>query len=222
VREHDNEPVPGLPENLPNDERILWQGAPGWRAIARRVMHIRAVAIYLALIVFWGTTSAIANHQTATDVAIFALKLSALSVTALAALAFYARLIARSTLYTLTNRRVVMRFGVALPMTINIPLKTIKSADLKVYRDGSGDLPLALSSERRQSIVVLWPHVRPWRTTKPQPMLRSIPNASDVAQLLRTALTAVSTERSEIRIRIPRAAVVKTAPHVKSDEIAAA
>lgn len=225
MREHENEPIPGLPERLPSGESILWQGAPSWWGIAKRALHIRSVAIYLAIIVLWGTTSAIANHdQPPTNILIFALKLTALSFTALAALAFYAHLVTHSTLYTLTNRRVVLRFGVALPMTMNIPLKTIASADLKVYRDGTGDIPIAVLSERRQSMVVLWPHVRPWRTSKPEPMLRCVRNPTEVAQLLISSLNAASTAREEIQIRIPRLAIVKTKakPVASSDHTAAA
>ena len=32
---------------------------------------------------------------------------------------------ARTTVYTITNRRVVMRFGIALPMTLNLPFTLI-------------------------------------------------------------------------------------------------
>jgi hypothetical protein len=222
VREHDGEPVPGLPERLPIGESILWQGAPSWWHIASRALHIRAVALYLAVIVTWGITSAIANHQGTPDVMVFALKLTALSLTALAALALYARLVARSTLYTLTNRRIVMRFGVALPMTMNIPLKSILAADLKVYRDGSGDIPLTVASERRQSLVVLWPHVRPWRTTKPEPMLRSITNAANVGQMLSSALKVASMERAEITVRMPRTAIAKAKSNAPRDQTVAA
>ncbi len=190
--------------------------------IANRALHIRAVAIYLSMIVLWGTASAVANDQTVRDVIIFALKLTGLSLTALAALGLYAHLVTRSALYTITNRRIVMRFGVALPMTINIPLKIVRSADVKIYRDGSGDISVSVESERRQSMVVLWPHVRPWRITKPEPTLRSIPNAAAVAEILTSALKEASTERTEIQIRVPRAAIVKAKANAPSDQTVAA
>ncbi len=39
--------------------------------------------------------------------------------------------------------------------------------------------------------LVYWPHVRPGRVARPQPMLRAVPNAADVAALLaRTCLAA--------------------------------
>ena len=47
--------------------------------------------------------------------------------------------------YTITSKRVLFQFGVALPMTMNIPFGKIANAALKTYRDGSGDIPLHLS-----------------------------------------------------------------------------
>jgi hypothetical protein len=53
VREYTSEPVRGLPENLPEGEHILWQGGPKWTALAVRALHVRAVAIYFALLAVW-------------------------------------------------------------------------------------------------------------------------------------------------------------------------
>ena len=46
--EHEFEAAPGLPERLPAGERILWQGAPDWRALALHAFHVRKLAIYFA------------------------------------------------------------------------------------------------------------------------------------------------------------------------------
>jgi hypothetical protein len=190
VREHENEPIPGLPEMLPEGEHILWQGAPSWISLGNKALHLKGVVGYLALIVVWGAAAALARHETTPETAAVALNLCAIAFTSIAALAFYARLVARNTLYTITNRRIVMRFGVALPITMNIPLAMVESADLKIHSDGTGDIPFALTGKDRQSFVVLWPHVRPWRLTKPQPMLRCVPAAREVAKTLASALVA--------------------------------
>ena len=47
-REHEFEAQYGLPEALPEGEHILWQGAPDWKVLARRVFHTRKVAVYFA------------------------------------------------------------------------------------------------------------------------------------------------------------------------------
>ena len=36
VTEHDHEPVPGLPAELPDDEYIVWQGKPSAAQVSRR------------------------------------------------------------------------------------------------------------------------------------------------------------------------------------------
>ena len=42
--EHEFEAVTGLPEPLPAGERVLWQGSPDWRALAREAFHLPAIA----------------------------------------------------------------------------------------------------------------------------------------------------------------------------------
>ena len=34
-------------------ERILWQGVPDWRLLAIQVFHVRAIAIYFAVLLGW-------------------------------------------------------------------------------------------------------------------------------------------------------------------------
>ena len=61
MTEHDNEPIPGLPAMLPPGERILWQGAPDWRVLARTAFHTRLVAGYFALLALWALIGAAAQ-----------------------------------------------------------------------------------------------------------------------------------------------------------------
>ena len=53
MNEHEVEPIRGLPELLPQGERILWQGAPAWKPLALRALHVRAVLAYFALLFVW-------------------------------------------------------------------------------------------------------------------------------------------------------------------------
>lgn len=188
MREYDFEPVRGLPEQLPPGEELLWQGAPRWTVLARRAFHVRKVAIYFAVLVV--LRIAVDWSDGPTMVSLFQgvswiLVLAVVSVGALAALAWA---MARSTVYTITNRRVVMRFGVALPMIMNLPFKQVRSADLKLYEDGAGEIPLLLAETAHPSYLIFWPHVRPWHFGPPQPMLRAIPDAAKVAGILADAL----------------------------------
>ncbi len=111
------------------------------------------------------------------------------AVSAMTVLAGLAWLFRRAACYTITSKRILFQFGVALPMTMNIPLGKIANAALKTYRDGSGDIPLRLSDGGRVSYLLLWPHIRPWRLRAPEPMLSSIPDAAVVAAKLAEVLT---------------------------------
>lgn len=190
MREHDSEPVAGLPEELPEGERILWQGSPDWLSVAVRVFHLRVVGIYFLLLLTWFAASLVSQGASAHDAWIAVAGAAPFALAALALLTLFAYLVGRTSRYTITTKRVVMRFGVALPISMNIPFNQIVSADLKEYADRTGDIALNLVGEQRQSFVLLWPHVRPWRTVKPEPMLRCAPNAREVAALLSHAVSA--------------------------------
>jgi len=184
VNEHDFEPLPGLPEDLPDGEAIVWQGSPDWRVLARRVFHLRMLAVYFLLLLALKAGSELAAGEGLMDAALSVATLSVLAVCAAGLFTLYAWLIGRSTLYTITNRRLVMRFGVALPMTVNLPFARVRAAAVKCFPDGYGDIPITLDDSHRASYVVMWPHVRPWRVRRPEPMLRSIPEAASVAEIL--------------------------------------
>jgi hypothetical protein len=111
----------------------------------------------------------------------------ALGATALVILYVLARAFAHSTVYTLTNRRIVLRFGVAIPMMINLPLEKIESAALAEYGE-VGDIALTLAPGERVSYLALWPHVRPWHFGVVKPMLRGLPDARLAAALLADAV----------------------------------
>jgi hypothetical protein len=187
--EYDYEPTPGLPENLPDGEHVLWQGSPDWRSLAIRAFHARKVAIYCLVLMAWhfygrlydGYSVAMALNALIVPV------LLTIAVTML--LAGLGWLSARSTIYTITNRRVVMRAGIAIPMSINIPFKSLAEGNLKLHRDGTGDVILKIAGNDRIAYAHLWPHVRRWRFKRPEPMLRCIPEPTQAAEILGRAVT---------------------------------
>jgi hypothetical protein len=188
VNEHEIEPIRGLPELLPRGEHILWQGAPHWMSLAMRALHVRLVLGYFALLFLWSVYAAVAEGSSLAAATLTALRLAPVALAAAGILSLYAWLVRRTTIYTITNRRVVMRFGIALPMTLNVPYAIVGSAALKAYGDGTGDIPLELKDTDRVAYFALWPHARPWWLAKPQPMLRAVPNARAVADILGDAL----------------------------------
>ena len=64
-------------------------------------------------------------------------------------------LIAATTHYTITDKRVIMQIGVALPIALTLPLKRIGSADVKLNADGTGDIPLALGRQKLAYLLAL-------------------------------------------------------------------
>lgn len=181
-------PVEQLPEPLPAGERVLWQGRPTWWGLAARAFHVRKVAIYCALLLVWHGGSLLAEGMTVAAMANALLLPTGLTLGLLAILSGLAWLYARTTGYVVTDRRVVMHYGVAVPMTVNLPLRTIASLGLKTDRQGTGDLPMALLGGDRIAWLALWPHVRPWRLRRPEPMLRGLAEAERVARLLADAI----------------------------------
>ncbi len=179
--EYDLEPVRGLPGVLPEGEYILWQGAPSWKRLARDAFKTRWIAGYFAVLLLWAAVDGNASGFAMT------LLVGAAGVALLHILAWLA---ARATVYTITNRRVVFRFGIALPKCVNLPMSAIAGAGLKQNADGTGDIPLALSGAHRLGYVQFWPHARPWKVAEPEPMLRALPNVASVAALLSDALLA--------------------------------
>ena len=186
--EHEFEPELGLPEPLPRGERLLWQGAPDWRVLAREALHTRALAIYFAILLAWRGATVLGNDGTLLDAALAVLWLLPLAVIAIAVLTLLAWLIGRTSVYTITDKRVVMRVGVVLSVTFNLPYAKIESAGLRSNADGSGNLTLALAADDHIAYAHLWPNARPWHVRRTQPMLRALPDARGVAALLSAAL----------------------------------
>jgi hypothetical protein len=177
-----------LPASLPVGERVIWQGKPSFAGLALRTFHIREVAIYFGIVLVWRLGSDGARGVPALEMVSSALLLSVAAFSAIAVLAGLAWLFRRASCYTITSKRVLFQFGVALPVTMNIPLGKIANAAVKTYRDGSGNIPLQLADGKRVSYLLLWPHIRPWRLRAPEPMLNGIPDAAKVAVQLAEAL----------------------------------
>lgn len=198
------EPLPGLPERPPEGERILWQGAPSWRTLAWRAFGVRLVLLYFAAIGAWRAVDAGASGAAAGEIAGEVAALIPFMLAAVAVLALMAWATARTTVYTITNRRVVMRIGAALSLTLNLPFRWIGSAALAERRGGIGDIPLATMGQTKLAYVMLWPHVRPWKLVKPEPMLRAVPNGREVAAILAEAMRAeLGQGEAEARAALP-------------------
>jgi hypothetical protein len=190
--EHESEPVYGLPEELPPGEQVLWQGAPRWQSLAVRAFHARKLALYFGVLLAWRGAATLADGGSLGEAAVAVLWLVPLAVATLGIVALLAWWSCRTTVYTVTNRRVAMRIGIVLTITLNLPFRVIESVGLRSYRDGTGDLALSLSGKDKIALIHLWPHARPWRFARPEPMLRAIPEAERVGALLSQAMAAAT------------------------------
>jgi hypothetical protein len=209
-----SEAVPGLPAALPQGERLLWQGKPLWRSLAVRALHVRKVAIYFALLALWSGIEALDAGQ-GPAAALFAaagqLGLGALACGLLAGISW---LIARSTIYSITTDRLVIRFGVALQFTINLPFAELHAAALRSHADGTGDISIGLAARQSVSYLLLWPHARAWRISRTEPTLRNIAEPQRVATLLGGALEEFQKRRNAPPLAAQTASGDSAAPAV--------
>ncbi len=211
MKDFDFEPIPGLPGNLPAGETLLWQGAPDWWYLARRVFHVPLIAGYLGIFIVWRMISAAYDHQPLLDAARglgLMVVLIAVCCGILAALAYAT---ARTTVYSITSERVIMRYGIALPMALNIPFAKVDTAAIRGDGKGCGDIPLRLMKGEKIAYLMLWPHARPWRLTRPEPMLRGIPQVAEASAILARALAAAASRPAE-RTKVTAAAPADAMP----------
>jgi hypothetical protein len=190
---HDERPVP---HRLLPEERVLWTGRPCWRAVARDVLHVRLVALYLAVVIVWGAVDDRSSGLGLLEAVKAALPSLVLGLMVLGGCLALARAIARTTRYTVTSERFLMEFGVALQANLSLPWRRVARVSLAVARDGTGSIPLTLKPGQALSALKLWPHVRLPRYGASfgaaQPMLRGVPDAAQVGALIARSVRAVS------------------------------
>lgn len=212
--EHEFEPQRGLPEALPPGETLLWQGSPEAGMLARRAFHVRKLVVYFTMLAGLRLTLMLGSAATTREMLVSLLWMTLLGATAIGLLYFVAWLSARSAVYTITDRRIVMRVGIVLTLTFNIPFKRITGAGLRLNADGTGDLPITLAGDDRIAWLHLWPHARPWKLAHPEPMLRCVPKAAEVAGLLAEAWS-----RSTGLVAAPQAAASAEPATTRPDEV---
>jgi len=194
MTEYEDEPVEGLPDFLPEGETMVWQGRPTAAAMARRVFFIPHLALYFGLLIAGHTVYRLMEGVSAAQVMGTFVWQAGLAATVLVLLAWLARSYAASVMYTLTSERLVIRSGVALPMMVNIPIEQITAADMRVYRDGTGDIVLTPIADRKLHWVLLWPNVSAWYSRPIRPLLRGLAEPDRAAD----AFAAVASQHYQV------------------------
>jgi len=185
------EPVPGIPAELPEGEVLLWQGSPDWKSFAVQAFHARKLAFYFSILLVWMAATAWYDGRPGSE-ALLVLSSSALaSLACLALVTGLAWGFARSTIYSLTNQRLIIRHGLAMPMAINVPFSQVDAAFLTRHgKSGTGTVCLQLKPGTRLAWLSLWPSQRPWHFRLPQPSMRCIAEPEKAANLLADAMVA--------------------------------
>ncbi|MEP1652066.1 MAG: photosynthetic complex putative assembly protein PuhB [Paracoccaceae bacterium] len=193
------EPIRGLPETLPADEHILWQGAPNPLRLAKDAWALNWILGYFSLLAMARVIVASGEVPLTAAMAQGVPFLVAGALVAMIVIGM-ATVQARSTVYTLTNKRACMRIGAALTMTLNLPYVCLANANAAVRPSGLGTITFELMGDTRLSYLMTWPHVRPWTMRRTQPSFRAIPDAARVA--------AIFADAAETRVSTPKIAPV--------------
>ncbi|MDA9689096.1 photosynthetic complex putative assembly protein PuhB [Betaproteobacteria bacterium] len=180
---HEFEPTFGFPESLPASEKVLWQGSPCAWLIARRIFFLPHLFIYFLIL---SCMALIFNSEALTlkDVIIKFMSYMSLGMVAIFLLLAISHLISSTTVYSITDKRVVMRIGIVLNLSLNIPFSKIETAACKEYQDKSGDISIKLVPDNKIAYLHLWPHCRPWFFSAPRPRLSCLKDVEVVASRL--------------------------------------
>jgi hypothetical protein len=184
------EPIRGIPAALPRGESLLWQGEPDWKALAIGAFHVRKVALYFTALLAWRIGVGVAEAHAAHAILVSCLWIGGLGATATAVLTGLAYASARCAVYSITSERIILRHGVAVSMTMNVPFTLLESAALKRRSPRDGDIAIRLRKDQRVGYLVTWPYVRPWHFARPEVSFRALPDAEQAADVLAKAMLA--------------------------------
>jgi hypothetical protein len=183
------EPIRGLPERPPEGEVILWQGQPNWLRLSIDSLNVWWVLGYFIFLFVWRFIS-VSDLMPIYQAVLVSLPFLALALIVTLLLMLVGYIQANATVYTITNKRVVMRIGAALTVTLNLPFTEIENAAIASSSNDFGTIVIDTKQTTKFSFLVLWPHARAWHFKKPQPSLKCIPNAAEVAEILSNAAKA--------------------------------
>ena len=180
---HEFEPTFGFPESLPASEKVLWQGSPCAWLIARRIFFLPHLFFYFLTFSF---LALIFNSEVLAlkDLFVQFMSYMSLGMVAIFLLLAISYFISSTTVYSVTDKRVVMRIGIVLNLSLNIPFSKIETAAWKEYPDKSGDISLNLVPDNKIAYLHLWPHCRPWFFSSPRPRLSCLKDVEVVASSL--------------------------------------
>ena len=174
---------------IPNGESILWKGRPSLWGFSWNLFGLKWITLYLSMLSIVSVARFFASDfYTAFYVDFLPFFLSGIFASiiliGLAATQTY------STVYIITENRVIIKTGAALSFLISMPFKMIKEVNLQKRGASIGTISFELLSEKRVPYISCWPSVRPWKFKRTQPAFSCIGSVDEVATILRkTAMT---------------------------------
>ncbi|MEO0465000.1 MAG: photosynthetic complex putative assembly protein PuhB [Pseudomonadota bacterium] len=194
------EPVKGMPEHLPDGETILWQGKPSTVALALNAFRLRWIIGYFIAMTVFRLANLSSNEAGASEFAgvmTSSLVFGLVSVALIFVLSFA---MSRAAIFTVTNQRVVLRYGAAIRKYVNVPFSQMRGAQLKRKSARVGDISMQLDGPGQPPYLHLWPFVRPFEYSRPQPMMRGIEDADAVSQILARAVFETAPETVQLEL----------------------
>lgn len=194
---------PGEPRpvgfSLEPGERILWQGRPDASSLRRYLLKGRWLAVYIGGLLAWKLALILwvrgLRPQEVFDAATLVLQ----GIVLVGITRYFAWALARATTYTVTDLRIVIRHGIALPGTVDIPLRALRSIAVRVHDDGTGDVALAVRDGGGIGFAKLWPYARGLELSHPIPMLRGVGDAAVLGTILSRRLARMHDEHAMSR-----------------------
>lgn len=194
------EPVRGLPEQLPEGEKILWQGSPSGLALAFGAFRLRWIIGYFVVMTLFRTanlTASDAAPAALTEAVTSSLIFCAVATAIVLGLAWS---MSRAAVFTITNHRVVLRYGVAIRKYVNVPFSKMGAAQLSRKSARVGDISFKVTGPGKPPYLHLWPFARPLKFSDPQPMMRGIKEPDMVAETLARAVQAQAPETVKVEL----------------------
>ncbi|MCC7055133.1 MAG: PH domain-containing protein [Gemmatimonadaceae bacterium] len=181
----------GEVRRLPAGERVLWQGAPDRRSLARFLLRERWLLAFVAFSFALGAAEALQHAEGAGARLVGVATLSAvMAAIAIVAVRIFAWLLQRTSKYVITDRRLYFNIGIVLRADANVPYTSIEGVDLLRHKDGSADLMVTLGESQEIPWLLLFPHMS-WRGAKRgRPTFRGLRDADAAATAVVGALRA--------------------------------
>ena len=174
---------------IPNGESILWKGRPSLWGFSWNLFGLKWITLYLSMLSIVSVARFFASDfYTAFYVDFLPFFLSGIFASII--LIGLAAIQAYSTVYIITENRVIIKTGAALSFLISMPFKKIKEVNLQKRGASIGTISFELFSNKRVPYISCWPSVRPWKFKKTQPAFSCVRSVDEVATILRkTAMT---------------------------------